>query len=72
MRSRFGSRGLQAVVKFFDKPEYHADASKVQEYADYALQVNGPALFKSPAPVGAPSVRDEPGFIVSCAIMLSS
>ncbi|KAH8982122.1 hypothetical protein EDB86DRAFT_3051092 [Lactarius hatsudake] len=57
-RSEFGVRALQVVDKLFKQVEYTNNVRAVSEYAIWATERDGPALWGVPSPQGVSS-RDE-------------
>jgi len=63
-RSQFGRNALTVVDAFFQDSKYHGKPEKIQRYAQWALQPNGPALFLKPTPIENNAEQGEVGYIV--------
>lgn len=64
IRSRFGSRGLAAIVNHFSLEPYKSasDRTGIVDYASWAMQDDGPGLYKYPALANTNS--DDPDYQV--------
>ncbi|KAF7977690.1 hypothetical protein HWV62_2940 [Athelia sp. TMB] len=53
IRSRFGSRGLTAIVNHFSSETYKSDRTAVVDYSSWASQEDGPGIYRYPAPANS-------------------
>lgn len=62
-QSKLAGDILQAIKKFFDKPEFLKQPAKIREYVHWALRGDGPAYYQIPTPQSCSVPRDDPGYI---------
>ncbi|KIJ63555.1 hypothetical protein HYDPIDRAFT_40966 [Hydnomerulius pinastri MD-312] len=58
--SQFGRSAIKNVQSFFDKPPYSNDSRAIAQYAKYATQKDGPAVYRFPSPRG--TYEGDPGY----------
>jgi len=64
-KSKLATDVLQAIKKFFDKPEFLKQSAKIREYVRWALRGDGPAHYQIPTPQSCSVPHDDTGYIVS-------
>lgn len=66
VRSRFGSRGLMAIANHFSSEPFKSasDRTGIIDYANWAMQHDGPGLYKYPTPANTDST--DPDYQVCC------
>ncbi|KAH9032128.1 hypothetical protein EDB85DRAFT_2145690 [Lactarius pseudohatsudake] len=62
-RSDFGARALKIVERVFRQPEYLDNARAVSQYAKWATEGDGPALWKVPSPHGQGALSTDDDYV---------
>ncbi|KAH9979643.1 hypothetical protein BJV74DRAFT_798278 [Russula compacta] len=60
--SQFAIKAMKIVDDFFSQPDYNGNAKKISAYAKYAMDINGPIIYKAPSPIGA-TIPGSEGFV---------
>ena len=67
LRSKFGSRAIKAVDKWFTTPNtpYYQNPTEIARYARWAVRKDGPAIFAMPTPEDCTVPKEHPKYVVS-------